>query len=100
MPPSNDDTAVKKFSFDPTINLGHVLTFGAMVVGILASWSVLDKRVTVLEERKEYQLLRDNQQDTAVAAKFEELKETLREVNEGVKEIRRDQRSDQRSHKP
>lgn len=84
---------MKRFSFDPTINLGHVLTFAAMAVGILASWNLLDKRVTVLEERKEYQALRDNQQDTTVAAKFQEVRDALREVSEGVKELRRDQRS-------
>ena len=99
MLPQNDDDAVKKFSFDPTINLGHVLTFGAMVLGILASWNVLDKRITVLEERKEYQHLRDSQQDTAVASKFEELKATLGEVKDGVKEILRDQRDDERGGK-
>ena len=99
-PPPRPQDAVKKFTFDPTINLGHVLTFGAMVIGILASWNVLDKRVTVLEERKEYQSLRDQQQDSVVASKFQELKDTLREVSEGVKDIRREQRQDSKGQKP
>ncbi len=99
-PPYRPPEAVKKFSFDPTINLGHVLTFVAMVIGILASWGVLDKRVTVLEERKEYQNLRDSQQDSAVASKFEELRSTLREVSEGVNELRHELRTDQKVGKP
>lgn len=40
-----------KIKFDPTINLGHILTFASMVAAVMASYSLLDKRVGVLEER-------------------------------------------------
>ena len=31
--------------FDPTINLGHVLTFASMVAAVMASYSLLDKQI-------------------------------------------------------
>ena len=43
-------TQKKGVKFDPTINLGHVLTFVALVLAGLGAWTALDKRVTILEE--------------------------------------------------
>jgi hypothetical protein len=43
-------TAPKRVSFDPTINLGHILTFvGFMASGFIA-YNTLDKRITVQEQ--------------------------------------------------
>ena len=46
-----DPTDRKRLNFDPTINAGHILTFISMVVAVGVSYSLLDKRVGVLEER-------------------------------------------------
>ena len=47
-----DPTEKKRLTFfDPTINAGHILTFISMVVAVMVSYSLLDKRVGVLEER-------------------------------------------------
>lgn len=85
------DTKHKRFSFDPTINLGHILTFvgllGAMVVG----WNTLDKRVVVLEEAKTYQRERDAAQDSTINDKLTDLRQYMREIKQGVDELRRDQ---------
>jgi hypothetical protein len=40
----SEDT-VRKFNFDPTINLGHVLTAGAFLFSTMAAWVSLDARV-------------------------------------------------------
>lgn len=71
-----------KVKFDPTINLGHILTFAAMVIGVMSSYSLLDKRVGVLEERS-------NQAMTQAADKVAEQKESLKEIKTDVKDLQR-----------
>lgn len=52
--------------FDPTINLGHILTFVGFVLTIAAAWNSLDKRLTVLEVDRSAQVMRDKQQDDSM----------------------------------
>lgn len=69
--------------FDPTINLGHVLTFtGFLATGVIA-YGALEKRVSLLEERTEatVRLADDRARD---------VKDTLREIKTDVKELRRE----------
>ena len=62
--------------FDPTINLGHILTFsGFLFVGI-GGWTTLDKRIVVLEEGKKLQA----QIDIGQSQRFEENTGQLKEV--------------------
>ena len=72
----------KKVKFDPTINLGHLLTFIAMVIGVMSSYSLLDKRVGVLEERS-------NTAIAQAADKQAEQKESLREIKSDIKDLQR-----------
>jgi hypothetical protein len=68
--------------FDPTVNLGHVLTFASMVAAVMASYTLLDKRVGVLEERS----------NTAIAQATDrqvEQKESLREIKSDIKDLQR-----------
>jgi methyl-accepting chemotaxis protein len=72
----------KRLRFDPTINAGHILTFVAMVVGLMTSYSLLDKRIGVLEERSA----------TATAQTSErvnEQKESLKEIKADIKDLQR-----------
>jgi hypothetical protein len=39
--------------FDPTINLGHLISFGAVIVTIIGGWYVMDHRLTALERNFE-----------------------------------------------
>jgi cell division protein FtsL len=71
-----------KVKFDPTINLGHILTFVAMVIGVMSSYSLLDKRIGVLEERSTAAL-------TQAAEKVSEQKESLKEIKSDVKDLQR-----------
>ena len=66
--------------FDPTINLGHLLTFAGFIVAIFAGWTNLDKRVVVLEESRHAQLQRDTHQDQINNQQFDQLTTSLREV--------------------
>jgi hypothetical protein len=71
-----------KVKFDPTINLGHILTFLAMVVGVMSSYAILDKRVGVLEERS-------NSAISQAADKVAEQKDALKEIKSDVKDLQR-----------
>lgn len=39
-----------RIRFDPTVNLGHILTMAAMLVSCLLAYAHLDKRVSLLEQ--------------------------------------------------
>ncbi len=71
-----------KIKFDPTINLGHILTFASMVAAVMASYSLLDKRVGVLEERS-------NAAIAQAADRQSEQKESLREIKSDIKDLQR-----------
>lgn len=72
----------KRLSFDPTINAGHVLTVVAMLVTVAASYSLLDKRVGVLEEKAVT--------DRNISAETKsEQREALKELRSDVKDLQR-----------
>ena len=80
----------KRIRFDGTINAGHVLTSIGMLAAMAVGWNTLDARVVRLEEAKAYQFRRDDAQDVFITLKFGEIKDALKEVKEGVNELRRD----------
>lgn len=77
-----DPTDRKRLNFDPTINAGHILTFISMVVSVMVSYSLLDKRVGVLEERSNTAIIQ-------AADKQAEQKESLREIKSDIKDLQR-----------
>lgn len=72
----------KRLTFDPTINAGHILTFISMAVAVMVSYSLLDKRVGVLEERS-------NTAIAQAADRQSEQKESLREIKSDIKDLQR-----------
>lgn len=76
-----------RIKFDPTINLGHVLTAITLISGIVVSYMVLDKRVTVLEEGRVSQRERDAVQDAVSRDKFQEVKDALLDLRRSVEKV-------------
>lgn len=70
----------KKVTFDPTINLGHILTFLGFVVGIGVSWSTLDKRLTIMEESRKTQEQIDRSQDQVASQNMLQIRESLGDI--------------------
>lgn len=68
--------------FDPTVNLGHVLTFASMGAAVMASYALLDKRVGVLEERSNAAIAQATDRQV-------EQKESLREIKSDIKDLQR-----------
>jgi hypothetical protein len=71
-----------KFKFDPTINLGHVLTFLGLVCAGFGAYSMLEKRVTVLEVHQ----IRATDDYGAVK---HELREATRDLRQDMKEVQK-----------
>jgi len=49
MPPLHDRG--RRVSFDPTINLGHLLTMGALVGTVIMGWAQLSTRLEYVERQ-------------------------------------------------
>ncbi len=61
-----EPTENRRIRFDPTVNLGHILTFLGFISLGIGAYQNLDKRVTVVEVRQVAQDRRDDAQDSAM----------------------------------
>lgn len=87
MPPqktSVEDSERKRLNFDPTINLGHVLTFAGFMGTILVGWTTLDKRVTVMEQRAATIEQRTGEQESRVKEYLSDLKSDVRDIKRSI----------------
>lgn len=76
-----------KVKFDPTINLGHVLTFIGFLVAIFTAWVSLDKRVVILEQGFTKQIVIDQHQDRIVDTKITVFKESLDDIKKSIERL-------------
>lgn len=83
-PPAQPD---HKPRFDPTINLGHVLTFVGFMLAGFGAWTTLDKRVTIIEERVSYQAQIDRAQDAKLNESMTTIKEALTDIRSNINRI-------------
>lgn len=88
----------KRLTFDPTINAGHLLTFAGFILSMMVGWSVLDKRVVVLEEARKTQAQVDQHQDAMQRANVDSVRESLQEIKAGVREL--NQRFERKESRP
>lgn len=82
-----------KVRYDPTINLGHILTFLGFLISIFVAWNAMDKRIILLEAAQSTQIERDNSQDRErrliqnhTNAAFGDIKEALKRIESKVDE--------------
>jgi len=76
-----------KWKFDPTINLGHVLTFIGFLLTMMVGWNTLDKRVVVLEEHRAAQAQVDRHQDQLANQQMGFIRESLSEIKQSVERL-------------
>jgi peptidoglycan hydrolase CwlO-like protein len=79
----------KRLTFDPTINAGHILTFISMVVAVTVSYSLLDKRVGVLEERSRDAIIQAADKQAEQKESLHEIKSDIKDLQHSVNEISR-----------
>ena len=70
------------FKFDPTVNLGHIITFIGFLMTCAMMYMSLDKRVVVLEESRVAQLQVDRRQEETIAEIKRTGREDMREINQ------------------
>jgi hypothetical protein len=89
----------RKPVFDPTINLGHILTFLGFMVMIFTTWTTLDKRVVILEEARKAQEVQDRMQDQRANEARTEIRDTLNKVERALERLN-DKMDQQSGHTP
>jgi uncharacterized coiled-coil protein SlyX len=77
----------KKIVFEPTINLGHILTFLGFLLTGFGAYSTVDKRITVLEERKQLQVIIDNKQDQERLDVLNSYKDSVSEIKHSLDKL-------------
>jgi protein subunit release factor B len=83
------DPSRKRLNFDPTINLGHVLTFVGFLAAGFGAYSTLDKRLTIQEEKTSAAEARQREQQTAVKEALHEIRSDVKEVQRSVNDVNR-----------
>lgn len=85
-----------KVRFDPTITLGHVLTFVGFLATGFGAWTLMDKRVTVLEVQNTQAQRESTQQREEIRETSRLLRDDMKEVRKSVDELARSFRPDRR----
>lgn len=73
--------------FDPSVNLGHVLTFVGFLLTGFTAYGVMDKRVAVLEEARVSQAQLDRRQDEDRTDMKRNSREDIRQINEKLDKL-------------
>lgn len=83
--------------FDPTINLGHILTFVGFLLTGAAAYSTMSSRVALLEQAQHQQEQRDSNQDAIVREHMTEINAHLGKIDDHLDAMntRAEQRYDQ-----
>ena len=77
----------RRIIFDPTINLGHVLTFIGFMAAGMTAYATLEKRQTVQELRSDL----DRQAVVELRSDVRELRRTVEEMNRNLARLSKDQ---------
>lgn len=73
--------------FDPTINLGQVLTIIGFVGTGFITYNQIDKRISILEESTKHQMAVDNRQDSEMKESKSIVRDDLRDINNKLDRI-------------
>jgi hypothetical protein len=80
---------VRRIRFDPTVNLGHLLTFVGFLITIFTAWSNLDRRVTVNETWRVNKEVMDAQLDARDRETMQAMRADVIETRRAVEQLAR-----------
>ena len=86
----NTPAKTGRIVFDPTINAGHMLTFAGFIVSGFIAYSMLDKRVAVVEARTVMTDQRAQEQEARTNLSLQEIKRDVQETNRTLNQIARE----------
>lgn len=84
-----NDQKTHRLIFDPTINLGHVLTFAGFIATGFGAYSTLDKRVAMQEQKTLIAEQKASEQDQRNSEVLREIKADLKDVRRSVDDVNR-----------
>lgn len=90
----------KRLIFDPTINLGHVLTFIGFIAAGFGAYSTLDKRLTIQEEKTSAAESRLKEQQAIVKESLQEIRADVKEVQRSINDVNRTLTQQQPRNRP
>lgn len=79
----------QRIKYDPTVNLGHILTFVGFMLAGFGAWGNIDKRITLTEVQATAALERTTEQDKRMSEVLKELKTDVKDVQRAVNDINR-----------
>ena len=79
----------RRVSFDPTINLGHMLTFIGFIAAIFVTFSAQEKRVAMVEQQSVSLVERLRDQDMRFKEGLGELKSDIKDLQRSVNDVNR-----------
>lgn len=83
------------FTFEPKVNLGHVIIFVGWLITMVAGWTTLDGRVSGIEQsddRQDTRIEALRQQDVDVGKQLTEMGVDIRYLRRWAEEERREER--------
>lgn len=85
---------IPKVRWDPTINMGHIITMATSLISslifVMVAWSSVDKRVLILEEARTSQAQSAHDRQEMLNDKIVDVKSSLNEVKASIENLRRD----------
>lgn len=87
--PLSETRQRKRLAFDPTVNLGHVLTFVGFLATGFSAYSALDKRMTLVEQHAAVVVERSREQDGRMKDSLLEIKSDLKDLQRSVNDVNR-----------
>lgn len=84
---ANQEKKHIKMRYDPTVNLGHILTFVTLVAAGFGAWSAIDKRVLVLEAAQRTQALIDEHQNQRQSDQLGTIRDALGDIRASINKL-------------
>lgn len=79
----------KRISFDPTINLGHILTALSMMAVGFAGYNNLDKRISAQEQLAEVTAVQRLEQNADAKERLNEIKSDMKDMKRSIDDLTR-----------
>lgn len=79
----------RSFSFDPTINLGHVLTFCGFIVTGFIGYSSLERRVALVEQMQRSAIETAADKSSLQNQALQEMRQDIKDTQRSIAEISR-----------
>lgn len=71
----------RRFHFDKTVSIGHIITTISVLVAVITGWKDMDKRVSLVELAVSQQKITDQQQDSRAKEYFDNIRSDVRDIN-------------------